>query len=433
MNKEIDAGILILGAGIAGLAASYRLREEGYSSLLLEKNEIKGGLCSSFSIDGFTFDHFVHLSFSEDMYVKELFSGCPQVIHKPAPYNYYHGLWLKHPVLNNLYPLCEEEKKKLFEDFKNRTTYKEVRDYETWLRMQYGDAFAETFPMAYTRKYWCVPADELETKWIGKRMYIPTLEEVENSLYDPDTETKYYAKEMRYPEQGGFSSFLKGWTENSKIAYKQNVIRIDPIHRCVYTEDTKYSYRKLLSSLPIDKMPEMMEMPNRVKEACQKLKHTSGYLVSLGFQGKIAAPSLWFYIYDETIAPARVYVSGRKSSANVPEGCSGLQAEVYVLKQLALEEERCLLENVISQLEKMGVFAKEQLIVKDIRYIEYANVIFDPSIYESRGIVRRFLKQQDILSFGRFGEWDYLWSDQSLLSGIKAAETILSEVEGDLL
>lgn len=29
---------------------------------------------------------------------------------------------------------------------------------------------------------------------------------------------------------------------------------------------------------------------------------------------------------------------------------------------------------------------------------------------------------------GRFGEWDYLWSDQSLLSGVKAAQRVAQEL-----
>lgn len=55
----------------------------------------------------------------------------------------------------------------------------------------------------------------------------------------------------------------------------------------------------------------------------------------------------------------------------------------------------------------------------DIRFEPYANVVFDHYIYKSRQLVRDYLDGLGIKTIGRFGEWDYLWSDQSLMSGIQ--------------
>ena len=43
---------------------------------------------------------------------------------------------------------------------------------------------------------------------------------------------------------------------------------------------------------------------------------------------------------------------------------------------------------------------------------------------KNRTAVLKFLEANDILSAGRFGEWDYYWSDQSLISGIENAGKI---------
>ena len=56
----IDIDYLILGAGISGLAAGQKLKEEGNNFLILEKDNSYGGLCDNFEIDGFRFDRFVH-------------------------------------------------------------------------------------------------------------------------------------------------------------------------------------------------------------------------------------------------------------------------------------------------------------------------------------------------------------------------------------
>ena len=46
-------------------------------------------------------------------------------------------------------------------------------------------------------------------------------------------------------------------------------------------------------------------------------------------------------------------------------------------------------------------------------------VIFDHNIYEARKTVRDYLFSLGIETIGRFGKWGYLWSDQSLMSGLK--------------
>ena len=40
----------------------------------------------------------------------------------------------------------------------------------------------------------------------------------------------------------------------------------------------------------------------------------------------------------------------------------------------------------------------------------------------NRTDVKEYLRDVGILTCGRFGEWDYLWSDQALLSGKNAVE-----------
>lgn len=48
--------------------------------------------------------------------------------------------------------------------------------------------------MQYTKKYWGVEAKELETKWVGERMYKPTIEEIRKGMETEDTPITYYAK-----------------------------------------------------------------------------------------------------------------------------------------------------------------------------------------------------------------------------------------------
>lgn len=414
---------IILGAGISGLGAAYSLRQKGETPLVLEKDETYGGLCGCFTIDGFTFDRFVHLSFAKDERVLNIFNTSAKriITHIPNPYNIYNRKWIKHPAQNNLYPLSAEEKSLIIKDFLSRPNNVEadkIDNYEQWLRIQFGNYFAEHFPMKYTKKYWMCEAKELETRWVGQRIYQPSVEEVIKGSQTADTPVTYYAKEMRYPASGGYRQFFSLLAEGTDIRYGKEVTNIDTTKKTVKTSDnTTYHFTRLISTLPLNLYPSLMPgMPEDIKEAARKLKATSGYHVSIALKTKDIPPYLWWYIYDEDILAARVYSPSLKSPNNAPEGCSSLQMEVYCAENAFTEQE--LKERTVGKLIEMGIIKEEDILFTHIGFEAYANVIFDKNIYVCREKVRKYLISQGIEPIGRFGEWGYLWSDQSLLSGL---------------
>lgn len=414
---------IILGAGISGLGAAYSLRQKGETPLVLEKDETYGGLCGCFTIDGFTFDRFVHLSFAKDERVLNIFNTSAKriITHIPNPYNIYNRKWIKHPAQNNLYPLSAEEKSLIINDFLSRPNNVEtdkIDNYEQWLRIQFGNYFAEHFPMKYTKKYWMSEAKELETRWVGQRIYQPSVEEVIKGSQTADTPVTYYAKEMRYPASGGYRQFFSLLAEGTDIRYGKEVTNIDTTKKTVKTSDnTTYHFTRLISTLPLNLYPSLMPgMPEDIKEAARMLKATSGYHVSIALKTKDIPPYLWWYIYDEDILAARVYSPSLKSPNNAPEGCSSLQMEVYCTENAFTEQE--LKERTVGKLIEIGIIKEEDILFTHIGFEAYANVIFDKNIYVCREKVRKYLISQGVEPIGRFGEWGYLWSDQSLLSGL---------------
>lgn len=414
---------IILGAGISGLGAAYSLRQKGETPLVLEKDETYGGLCGCFTIDGFTFDRFVHLSFAKDERVLNIFNTSAKriITHIPNPYNIYNRKWIKHPAQNNLYPLSAEEKSLIINDFLSRPNNVEtdkIDNYEQWLRIQFGNYFAEHFPMKYTKKYWMSEAKELETRWVGQRIYQPSVEEVIKGSQTADTPVTYYAKEMRYPASGGYRQFFSLLAEGTDIRYGKEVTNIDTTKKTVKTSDnTTYHFTRLISTLPLNLYPSLMPgMPEDIKTAARMLKATSGYHVSIALKTKDIPPYLWWYIYDEDILAARVYSPSLKSPNNAPEGCSSLQMEVYCAENAFTEQE--LKERTVGKLIEIGIIKEEDILFTHIGFEAYANVIFDKNIYVCREKVRKYLISQGVEPIGRFGEWGYLWSDQSLLSGL---------------
>jgi len=415
-----NIGTLIIGAGVAGLGAAKRCRELGNDYLVLEANSSAGGLLDNFVIDGFLFDNAVHLSFASEPEVREIFDKVDYITHPADSLTFDQDRWLKHPVQNNLYPLEADEKVELIDSLINRKDYGTPSDYESWLRHQYGDAIAERYPLKYTQKYWQCDASELSVEWIGNRMRRTDIKEVLYGAFSPETPNTYYTKEMRYPKEGGFKSFIGELVEEANIAYDNQVTAINLDEQIVTTASGKiYHYESLVSSLPLPTLMSVVEdAPTNVKSAASKLEATSIDLISVAFNKEIIK-DLWFYIYDTDIYASRAYSPSVKSPNNVPKGCSSLQFEIYNPGRESQYTEDVLRDNVLYALNKMGIASSDDIEFMHHKHLKWGNVTFKKGMETSRQQVLDFVKSYGISSVGRFGEWDYLWSNQSFLSGYR--------------
>lgn len=414
--------IAVLGGGISGISAGYHLGLKGIEHVVYEKNEGWGGLCDNFTIgDGFRFDYFVHLSFSKSDYVNKLFcNSADYIAHNPISTNYYKGYWLKHPAQNNLAQLPVVEKVKIIQDFINKPNGENPRNYKDWLIFQFGEYFANNFPCVYAEKYWTVKADKLTTDWLGGRFSLPPLENLLKGAFEEQSENFYYAQEMRYPITGGYKSFLNSMALETNIQTYKEAILIDiKAKRVDFADNTFIYYDHLVSSLPLPELVKRIkDVPKAIIEASEKLLCTSGQLVSLGFNRPDIPKNIWFYIYDEDILPSRAYSPSIKSPNNVPEGKSSLQFETYFSKYAPKKlSGDALIEHVIEKGEKMKLWNKSDIVISDYREVKYANVVFDFERKKNVGIIHDYLNKNNVKYIGRFGEWNYLWSDQSLISG----------------
>ena len=59
--------------------------------------------------------------------------------------------------------------------------------------------------------------------------------------------------------------------------------------------------------------------------------------------------------------------------------------------------------------------------VKSTHDIKYGYCIYDTQRAEVVRTIHAWMKTIDVIPAGRYGQWTYYWSDQSLLSGRKAA------------
>ncbi len=415
--------VVIMGAGIAGIGAGYRF---GDAATLYEARHRYGGLCDNFTIDGYRFDTAVHLSFANEKLVRGVFDQCPYYSHQPIAQNYCDGAWAKHPLQNNTFNLPVEERVRIIQSILNRDADQDIKqmdNYQQWLEYQFGEYFANKYPGRYTRKYWCNEAKDLSVEWITRRMYQPSIEEVLTGAMTDDTPNTYYAPEMRYPKKGGYRAFFEHIADKMDIRLNHKVVKVEPANKQVSFENgATVDYDTLVNTLPLPYLITCLpDVPKEVIDASKKLYATSVTIVSVGYNKQIDIPALWFYIYDEDILFARGYSPSMKSPDNVPEDKSSLQFEIYQSRHKKLDmTDEAILESVLNSVEKMGISTREDIQVTDVRHLPYGNVVFYKGMEADREIVREYVSSLDIISVGRWGRWEYLWSNQAFKNGYNA-------------
>jgi protoporphyrinogen oxidase len=105
----VKSPVVVLGGGVAGLAAAYYLSRGGWPVTLVEKAPVLGGLCGSFQSHGFTLDHGPHKLYSVVPGILDeirTLLGDRLIEHKKRNRIRLLGRYLDYPLsLGNLLPL----------------------------------------------------------------------------------------------------------------------------------------------------------------------------------------------------------------------------------------------------------------------------------------------------------------------------------------
>jgi protoporphyrinogen oxidase len=428
--------IIILGSGMAGFGAAYRLHAEGITPVMYDRNAYHGGHTASFRHDsGFLFDVGPHISFTKDPRMQGLFADSVDQEYETVQINlnnYWRGYWPRHPVQLHLHGLPEDVIVKVITDFvqERQGPDRPVVNYADWLLSSFGRAFAELFPMQYTRKYHLTTADNMSTDWLGPRIYRPSLEEMLRGALSSSAPDIHYITHFRYPSEGGFESYLRKFVPLASLRLSHELVSVDPGARQVsFANGVVAPYDALISSVPL---PDLLGMirgaPQDVLEASRRLACSTCVLVNIGVDRKDLSDAHMTYFYDEDICFTRLGFPHMLSARNARPGTGSIQAEVYFsakYKPLTGSPEDWI-EPVITDLRRCGLLREDdRILFRSAMLLRYANIIFDLERAAALKVVHGYLDDLGIAYCGRYGDWGYLWTDESFKSGEQAAQKVV--------
>jgi protoporphyrinogen oxidase len=421
--------LIILGAGLAGLSAAYHS-----GGIVFEKDNQVGGHASSKCLDGFVFDEGIHVLHTKNEYVLNLLAkvGANLLEHKREAWIHSFGVMTRYPFQANTYGLPVSMVKECLlgfieNDFKDRD---KIKNYEDWIYFMFGRGIAQNFMIPYSRKFWGIPPAQLTTEWVNVRHPRPSLEEViEGALGDQTKEFGINA-EFRYPERGGFGAIGEALasTLRDRIRLGMCVTTIDVKRRQIeFNHSEIVPYEKVISTLPLPEIVKLIhDAPQEVREASQALRCNSILVVNLGINRPNITNKHWIYYPEGAYSFFRISFPFNKGPHMASPGKSSISAEIAYsdAHPLPVPREHMVLK-VVDDLKRAGVLeCNDQIMFGDVTDIKYGYVIFDNERKPATKCIHDYLKQHEVYPAGRYGEWAYLWSDEAILSGRKAARQV---------
>jgi protoporphyrinogen oxidase len=431
--------IVVIGSGMAGFGAAHRLHAEGITPVMYDKNSYYGGHTASFRYEtGFLFDVGPHISFTKDTRIQEIFADSVEQQYETIQINlnnYWRGYWPLHPVQLHLFGMPEDLIVKVISDFVDERGAPErtIKNYADWLLASFGKTFAESFPMQYTRKYHTTTAENMSTDWLGPRIYRPSLEEVLRGAISASAPHVHYITHFRYPTAGGFVNYLNKFVQMGNLKLGHELVSIDPGKQELrFDNGVTDHYDGLVSSVALPDLIRMIKgAPSDVADAAQRLACSTCVLVNVGVDRPDLSSAHMTYFYDEDICFTRLGFPHMLSARNSPPGTGSIQAEVYFSKKYrpftGTAEDQ--IEPVIRDLKRCGLLKEnDHVLSKKAMLLPYANIIFDLERADALKTVHGYLDDIGIAYCGRYGDWGYMWTDESFVSGERAADKALSSL-----
>ena len=431
--------IAVIGAGMAGFGAAYRLHAEGITPVMYDKNDYHGGHTTSFRYEtGFLFDVGPHISFTKDPRIQSLFAESVDQQYETVQIklnNYWQGYRPLHLVQLHLHGLPEEIIVKVISDFVEERQKPEmpVKNYADWLVSSFGKTFAESFPMRYTRKYHTTAAENMSTDWLGPRIYRPSLEEILRGAISPSAPHVHYITHFRYPSAGGFVNYLKKFVPLGNLQLGYELVSIDPRERVLHFSNGHFArYDALVSSVPLPDLICLVQgAPPEVVAASRRLACSTCILVNIGVDRPDLSDAHMTYFYDEDICFSRLGFPHMLTARNAPPGTGSVQAEVYFSEKYKpfTGSPESWIEPVLRDLRRCGILRdSDRVLCSKAMLLRYANVIFDLDRADALQTVHSYLDELGIAYCGRYGDWGYMWTDESFKSGELAAERALASL-----
>lgn len=427
MNKIEN---LILGAGPAGIAAAIRL---GKRAKVLDRNSFVGGQSASYQIGDAVFDIGGHSFHTPHPFVRDLVYNSLEMFDQVRQARCYaYDTLIPYPFQKTFRAINNEKVvAECAAGLSEVDVEKEATNFEEFIYNRFGSGIAKHFMLPYNQKLWARDLKLLETKWTGERVAAPEGIKEKFDLEGGKRKPLQANTVVGYPAKGGFGEIYKALAKQVKdIELGINVVKVDLANKIVHTANKEsYQYENLVSSIPVTEFLKLLgkQVPDRVLECASKLDQMSLKCVMVAINHPVDTDIQRIYAADPAIPAHKTAINHNSSDWLRSRAHHGIMGEVSYseykkLKRPDLEE--WFIEGLIA----MGIIkTKDEVLGSKVVDVKYAYPVPSHDRLENMGVIKAFLQENDIHTVGRFGEWEYINSDEVLARGMILGEKLMGE------
>ncbi len=460
---RVDAEVLIIGAGPAGLTAAYCLTKKMPSVLVIEKDPTYvGGISRTVSYNGFLFDIGGHRFFSKAKDVVDLWREIlpADFIERPRLSRiFYDGKFYSYPLsafeaLFNLGPVKSAHCMASFLYARMFPT-KNPRTLHQWVRNAFGEKLFATFFKTYTEKVWGMSCDEISADWAAQRIkgldlgvaiknaLVRTLWPKRAKKSGDGDGVKTLIESFQYPRKGPgmmWEAAAKKVTERggrimlgrtaAKLAYNKTAKLWTVTVTTAEGRRETYVARHVVSSAPVRELVEKITPSPISRLHAGSLRYRDFLTVALIVNKPDAFPDNWIYIHDPSVKVGRVQNFRSWSPEMVKPGMSCLGLEYFCFEGDGLwaapDEELIALAK--KEIGEIGLVAADDVVDACVVRQQKAYPVYDDTYAANMAVVRRDLEASypTLYLVGRNGMHKYNNQDHAMMTAMLTAENILA-------
>jgi protoporphyrinogen oxidase len=458
MSAAEGAGgdFVVIGAGPAGLTAGYELAKLGFRPIVLEQQNLVGGLASTAQYRGYFFDMGGHRFFTKVEEVKKMWQEVlrENFLCRPRLSRiYYDGKFFFYPLrpLNALRGLGLWEGLLIVLSYLKwqLLPYRREDTFEQWVTNRFGKRLFETFFKAYTEKVWGISCSELKAEWAAQRIKDLSLRTALLSMFlKPKTTIKTLIEEFDYPRYGPGMMWnaVKGEIERraGTVLMEAEVVRVNRIGRRIDSVVVRHhgceetiQGTNFISSMPVTEFVRRLEQPpTAVVDAAARLRHRDFLTVVCIVNKPELFPDNWIYVHDPEVQVGRIQNFKNWSPDMVPDSTkTSLGLEYFCTEGDALwtmrDEE--LIQLATCELERIGLCRAADVEDGCVVRVPKAYPVYGSDYREALAVVREFVDSlENFRTIGRNGLHRYDNQDHAMLTGMLAVRSMVLGEQHDL-
>jgi protoporphyrinogen oxidase len=453
-NSADPKSVVIIGGGPAGLTSAYELSKHGVPAVVLEADNIVGGISRTVNYKGYLFDIGGHRFFSKCEEVNQIWHEILQgkFLERPRLSRiYYRNRFFYYPLKpkNALLGLGPVEAARILMSYiwSRVHPYPEEENLEQWVSNRFGKRLYEIFFKTYTEKVWGVPCTEIRAEWAAQRIKgLSLTTAIKNALFgQKKPKVKTLIDKFHYPERGPgqmWETLAKMLAERGyPVLMQRRVVEIEHDGAKVTHLVTdgpngreKFAGTHFISSMPIRELVNAMNppAPKEVRDAANNLRYRDFLIVSLVINRPQIAPDNWIYVHEPGVKVGRIQNFKQWSPAMVPDPtkcCIGMEYFVFENDELWSSRDEKLIEMAKREIAQLGLVNPEEIIDGTVVRMPKAYPMYDGGWFAQVQLIRHWIESclPNLQLVGRNGMHKYNNQDHSMMTALYAARNILGE------